>query len=292
MSENQRNINKIGWYYTALIVLLIGISILGALFNKYISYSGMLIVNKIAFVIPITIYAVKNKDQGKVHEIKPVNIITSIAIAFLSAPAAILFNLISQILTVNKVSETADTLIADNILIIILTVCILSPILEEIFFREILYRRLKEYSPTIKALITSALCFGLYHMNFNQFCYAFLMGIIFALMREASGSVISPIIAHITLNTANLCLLLKKSDIATVSSGMDGDLSIMIAITLIIALVCAPMLYANFIYMAKTENRLADFKDMLRDKAADERVLFNIPIMTGILICIAIMMFL
>ena len=51
------------------------------------------------------------------------------------------------------------------------------------------------------AALMSGLLFGCFHLNINQALYAFVMGIVFAYMVEATGSLWSSVIAHFAVNT-------------------------------------------------------------------------------------------
>ena len=49
--------------------------------------------------------------------------------------------------------------------------------------------------------------FGALHLNINQFCYATVLGLIFAYTNRASGSVFTSMIMHIVFNGYNMALL-------------------------------------------------------------------------------------
>ena len=59
-----------------------------------------------------------------------------------------------------------------------------SPFLEEIFFRGILFQRLKELMSVKAAAVVSALVFGLYHGTLTQGIYGFFMGLALAWAME------------------------------------------------------------------------------------------------------------
>ena len=46
----------------------------------------------------------------------------------------------------------------------------------------------------------SGLIFGLMHLNFNQFSYGFVLGVIFAAVVEASGSIYASMAIHFLIN--------------------------------------------------------------------------------------------
>ena len=61
----------------------------------------------------------------------------------------------------------------------VLFMVILAPVLEELIFRKCLVDRAAAYGER-SAVLFSALCFGMFHMNLYQFFYAFGIGVIFA----------------------------------------------------------------------------------------------------------------
>lgn len=82
---------------------------------------------------------------------------------------------------------------------IILTI-VMAPILEEIFFRGIIVRGFAENYSNAKAIVVSALLFGLIHMNPWQAIGAFGGGLVLAWLYIETGSLIPCIYAHAFYN--------------------------------------------------------------------------------------------
>lgn len=93
-----------------------------------------------------------------------------------------------------------------GILLQALFYCFFIPYVEETVFRGILFPRLQRWYGTGTAVLSSALFFGLYHGNFSQGVYAFIMGILFAAAYEASGSFAVPFALHGACNLVILFL--------------------------------------------------------------------------------------
>ena len=108
------------------------------------------------------------------------------------------------------ISEQASSLsgMSDDIMLNILIVLyfvIIAPVTEEFLMRGLIMNSLAPVNRKF-ALIASALLFGIMHGNFNQMFNGFLLGLIFGYIALKSGSVISSIIAHMTVNAnAILC---------------------------------------------------------------------------------------
>lgn len=82
-----------------------------------------------------------------------------------------------------------------------------SPLLEEFFFRGVLYQRLKELLPPAAAAVVSAAVFGLYHGNLSQGIYGFCMGLFLAYSMEVCQTVKAPVFVHFSANLAAFAAL-------------------------------------------------------------------------------------
>lgn len=98
-------------------------------------------------------------------------------------------------------TETASlTIHTQPFWMIFLTVVVVAPVAEEIIFRGLMFRRMKDWLKPVTAVFLSALAFGLYHGNMVQFLYAFLMGAVFAMIYHRTGMLQTSIVAHLTAN--------------------------------------------------------------------------------------------
>lgn len=79
---------------------------------------------------------------------------------------------------------------------------IVSPLVEEIVFRGILFNRIKRFYGVTKAVIFSALLFGAFHANLPQFVYGTCMGALMALCYEWTGCFYAPLLFHASANAA------------------------------------------------------------------------------------------
>lgn len=89
-----------------------------------------------------------------------------------------------------------------NTIVISIQVIIIGPIIEELIFRKILLGKLLEKfsNRPIKAIVYSALIFGIVHLNIIQGVAAFGGGIILGLIYYYTKSIKSTIFAHILNN--------------------------------------------------------------------------------------------
>lgn len=77
---------------------------------------------------------------------------------------------------------------------------IISPIVEEMVFRGVVYNRIKKFFGVFKAVVFSALLFGFFHGNLPQFLYGTIMGILMAICYEYAECFAAPVLVHMAAN--------------------------------------------------------------------------------------------
>jgi uncharacterized protein len=90
----------------------------------------------------------------------------------------------------------------------IVIICLVCPILEEIIFRKMIYDSLKRKIGMLAAATVSAFLFSLIHFDFaNLLVYVFI-GLIFSWIYIKSKSILAPIVAHVLMNSIVLIILM------------------------------------------------------------------------------------
>ncbi len=88
----------------------------------------------------------------------------------------------------------------------LITFGVISPVAEELLFRGIIHNYLRRFiNPKVALFISSAL-FGLYHMNYVQGMYGFLMGCLMAYAYEYFGDFKMALAVHAVSNILVYCL--------------------------------------------------------------------------------------
>ena len=82
-----------------------------------------------------------------------------------------------------------ESFYASTLVIELIGSAILSPIMEELVFRGIVFGNMRKIMNVTQAVFLSALLFGLIHFNIVQFVYAFLLGLVLAAFMYKSGHV-------------------------------------------------------------------------------------------------------
>lgn len=114
-----------------------------------------------------------------------------------------------------------DAFYGSTIWLELLGSALITPFLEELLHRGVVYGRLRRMMGMWPAVIVSALIFAGLHFNIVQFIYAFLLGIVFALFVEKTGQLYPAVIAHIVANG----IAVIRTETGFLQSTVDGSVS-------------------------------------------------------------------
>ena len=122
------------------------------------------------------------------------------------AAAPLLYVVVSIVLSLlpeawlESYASASSALAQDDIFTILATV-VLAPVTEEVVFRGLIFSRLERAMPGWLAAVLSALAFGLCHGQPVWMAYAFVLGLLFALLRLRTGSILPSLLAHFIFNS-------------------------------------------------------------------------------------------
>lgn len=105
----------------------------------------------------------------------------------------------SAMLGIENYDPVSDLISETPLPILLLLTVVLAPIMEELIFRKLLLDRLSVYGGKF-AIIVSAVAFGLFHGNLDQFFYAVLVGIVLGFVALKSGNWLYSVLIHAVMN--------------------------------------------------------------------------------------------
>lgn len=130
------------------------------------------------------------------------------ATCFLGSLASIIAEFISEILdSLFGTGEIPDAMAGSlpsseqsgGTWIFLLFVVVFAPVCEELIFRKLLLQPLRGCGDMF-AVVFSALIFGAYHGNFDQFPYAFAVGLLYGILAVRSSSMVPTLVLHVLNN--------------------------------------------------------------------------------------------
>ena len=116
-------------------------------------------------------------------------------------------------------TDTQQIIEGGGFLIQLLTAGIVAPIVEELISEVLYTEERKKMTGTIAAAILSAALFGVFHGNWVQAPYAFIIGIVAVFVYEKFKSIVVPIMLHMSANILSVLIMtMTSSDTPTVDS--------------------------------------------------------------------------
>lgn len=196
------------------------------------------------------------------HKIKISTVLMIVVFSFLIMPLATLLNAISMLFVDNEVADLSGSILHVPFLLVFFTMAIFGPLCEEIVFRGIIFHSYRRSRNLVYAVLASAVLFGLMHMNFNQAPYAIALGIMMALLVEATGSTTSSFIVHMIFNGETVVVLFLEEKLfpgalqqVLNEAYTKEELLTTISVALISATICTTLALCLLNRIAENENR-------------------------------------
>lgn len=227
-----KKISTAHWLLVAILILRVlffGITMLYARITGHaleLPVWIMLLISQAFVILPFAIYCIATKSNPlkliRFKKTKPVNVIMALLVMIFSYPVIVVLNLISMLFVDNAMAEVLPGVVSMGLPLGLLFMAAIPACVEETVFRGSIYNTYSRRKP-LTGIFFSALLFGLMHMNFNQMPYAFFLGIILALMMEATDSIIIPMIMHFSLNgfTTLVSFMTDTSELTSQAESLD-----------------------------------------------------------------------
>lgn len=230
---------------------------------------------------------------------------------YLMYPLIIVLNAISLFFVKSGTANIQYMINSQNFFVSALLTAVLPAFAEEFIFRGIIFGSYRR-SKMLGGIFLSAFLFGLMHMNFNQFLYAFALGIYFAFLVEATGSILSSMLAHFTVNFTSVVttyFLLPKLErliekgiggyglslrlsIGSLPNGMDRETAAGLLMGIIVWGVIAVCALAGaggiYVGICHITGRWEYVKGMFR--RGNGHRLWSVPLVIGVILCVGMIL--
>lgn len=166
----------------------------------------------LVFIPPAVVYfLISNKGKGflcdtfYIKEMDVINILLIVVISIFIQPFLMSVSAVTSLFFPNAASEYLESMADLPAFSTLIITSLLPAFFEELFFRGIVFSNFRKLSP-VKACVLCGLLFGMAHLNFQQFSYAFLMGCVFCYFVYKTGSIFSSILSHFLINGSQTIL--------------------------------------------------------------------------------------
>ncbi len=213
--------NRIGWATVVLVAIwmaiLIGFSVLmyaidgiidGVEFTLFYQ-KYYIVINEVALALSIAVASLILRSVPKIDfQRETISVGRFLKLLVMCFGAGYIGNRIGTTIlsywnnaTGNSVGDELTSILSETSpLLMFISVGILAPILEELFFRKFLTERLRGFGE-LTAIVIPAFLFALFHQSASQFIYAFMIGILIGYFYCRTGNYWLTVLIHGVFNT-------------------------------------------------------------------------------------------
>ena len=201
------------------------------LYQQQVMNYQMAIVLGVDLVIAAILWIFYSRDSRRLVPVRkktqPIHWILVILLGIFGGLAGNFIVILSGLIQLfpDVYEEMAEIQYSGPVWIQFLSMGLAAPIMEEILFRGLIFRRLRTYCKFPVALIVSSFIFGLCHGNILQFFYAFLLGLLMGLLYGRFRTLWAPIAFHAAANLFSVAvtnytiinIIISKNSISYIS---------------------------------------------------------------------------
>ena len=295
------NAKKVNWIFLAMVLLNITLVVLLLVMYPVFQLGivANLIVSQIIILVPALIGVLAGRENliefAGFRKFKISSALMTVLFTFLFMPLVTLINMISMCFVDNAVAAVSGEILDTPFFVIFTLMGILGPMSEELVCRGIVYHGYKRTGTMMQALLLSCMIFALMHMNFNQAAYAFAIGVAMVLLVEATGSIWSSILVHVTFNSQQVCLMYLvdygEQQLQEAQEALTTDMMILaISVYLVIAAVTTSLAGCVLAWIAKNEKREDNLRAIWKTrKFKKEGKVITVPLLIAIVIVFFVM---
>ncbi len=198
-------------------ILFISYVVMSMLIGTIIGVTGInlplwvnYILGEVLIVLPAVVYVILFKINiikcMPYRKLKVTDGVLSLLIGYALIPLILFVSNLTTLFSTNYLQDSMSELTSYPFLVQLFLIAVVPAVVEEFVFRGLIYHSYRK-NGILGAAVLSAVVFGFMHLNINQLSYALIMGVVFALMVEVTGSMYSAMLAHFAVNSYSITML-------------------------------------------------------------------------------------
>ena len=316
-------IKKINWLMVGIFTLHIVVSLMLIIFPEVFEIGIILNLSlgEILLFIPMAVYLLLWKlstgrkvvaegeetvqpqtlrERLHYNKVKPSTILYALIFTWLSMPLTTLINAISMLFVENTVMELSGEILEVAFPLMLFLMAVVPAFCEETLFRGVVYGGYRKHGDKFTAVLLSGFLFGIMHMNLNQAMYAFAIGVLLALLFEATDSIFPTMLFHFVYNAQSCCLMYLVEEFMPgyyldpanfEAATATGGLYVMIAVYIILAAIFTPLAICMLYKIAKNENRVEQLKETLPGKKEGKVRIVTVPFVIATVLAVGVIVY-
>lgn len=260
----------------------------------------ILLTPTLVYLLCYKLQPIKESFKTRLHfnKMKWSTVVYVILFTWMSMPLTTLINAFSQFFVDNTVLSMAETFMQVSFPVMLFLMAILPACVEELLFRGVAYGGYRRSGTKFAAVMLSGFMFGIMHMNLNQALYAFVLGILLALLFEATGSIFSTMLFHFLYNAQSCCLMYLMDVIepgyyqeAANMVTTQEQLFVSVSVYIVLAAIFTPLAICMLYKIAKNEDRVSALMECLPGKQQGKEKIVTISYVLATIVAVAYIIF-
>ena len=237
---SKKEVENIVWSMLIIVAILSGFVILSSSAQLFLPLNKAIIFIDVLFIF-ISFFAARPIKRKVAGEIDKSNIIIfSISIIY---SLIIISNFIISNFEDKSFRNYSTALSSLNFYTLILSTCFLTPIMEELLFRGVIFGRLRKCNINFPiSMLISSTVFSILHGTITHFVPTFILGMFFCALYEYTGTLIYGMLAHAAYNFSTLFL----SRFLVIDSILIVIFSFTLIIFVFILIFCKKAVYKSY----------------------------------------------
>lgn len=305
MEQTELKRDRVDWYFLGVIIFHVVLVLVVSFtpFTRIIPWNMATngILSGSTIWIPALIYFVVARKNPikfcRFRRVRPATIFMTVLYTMLCSPLTTVANAFSMLFVENTVMSISGSVLQMPFVVMFVIIAVSGPLVEEFGFRGVIYQGFRSRGNVWKAILLSAFLFAVMHMNINQAAYAFVIGIMLALLMEATDSIWPSFIMHMSINGFSVVMMYLMNampaeavEMATSEAALaKEDLLLAISVYLVLAVIGTPLALCVLAWIAGHENRKDALAAVLPNRKSSHSKLLTIPLIVGVVICVGMM---
>ena len=282
-------------YNNKFLLLLVVVYSIGALAWSNIGLPDRFGMSSVVpYLIIIAIGCIYCKKDGTFYTefvpynvgIKPLTAVLAVVITMVLYPFCGVLSEVGSLLGPNVLQVFENTMQDKSLFENIISTAVVPAVFEEFFFRGAIYGGIKRARGARSAIIWTSILFGMFHMNIQQFLYAAVLGVVFGIFREITGSMWTGMLCHFVNNALAVVDSaypenIHSKTLANVdifgSTGQVALALVMSAVGIVIAVILVRLL-------AKTEGKAAELGSFFKEDKGEGTKLCDVRFILAIVV--------
>lgn len=256
----QGTVPAMGDLLMSIAILLLGMIYIGNIVGVRSIFAGTIVNQLMILATPLVMTWYMKSDKKELFHLKAPRLRAVIGSLIFYIGMYLVVILASTVLAMifkestQNVNATFDVIMQQPFILLVIVIALMPAIGEELMFRGLIYGSVRTGGSAVRAVLVSALIFGLFHMSLVKLIPTALLGVCLAIVVEKGGSIFVSMLLHFTNNLISVIAMSYPEALERVLPFLTKDsFSVFeVCVMTVVAVVC---IGAGYMLLAHSKNK-------------------------------------